>query len=148
MRKNYLYTLFFVFSLIGGISGCTDQNKEQLKTSNIHVSSTSQKPSNTAKEAIKNMEEVQAVKAVNSDKEVYVAVKVDHFDRFRLKKLLKTIKSKVQKQVRGKEVYVSADKKIYMLLSDLENLIRTKNPGEKTIESKLKVIKSEMNSDI
>jgi hypothetical protein len=46
------------------------------------------------------------------------------------------------------KIHVSLDKKIFMLLSDLENEIKKGKIDKKQTDKKLKFIKSEMKSDI
>lgn len=155
-----LFLLFFSF-----LSGCNSPldkkvkkeanekeehqtNKKDTPLKNVSMENIDQSIANQAKDQIFNMEEVIDVKAINFDNELYVAAKPEHHERFQLKKLKKEMKQTLKKTYPNLKVYVSMDKKIFMLLDKLETKIKNKEADKKEIKKQLKVVKEEMHSDI
>lgn len=109
-----------ILAVIGFGTGCND-NQNQLDEDNNHLGISQvhtskpigQSVANRAKEKIITKEEISDVKAVNTDKELFVAIKVDNFDRFRLKKIEKSVKSDLEKMYPNHEIIVSTDKKCF-----------------------------------
>lgn len=155
-----LFLLFFSF-----LSGCNSPldkkvkkeasekeehqtNKKDTPLKNVSMENIDQSIANQAKDQIFNMEEVIDVKAVNFNNELYVAAKPEHHERFQLKKLKKEMKQTLEKTYPNFKIYVSMDKKIFMLLDKLETKIKNKEADKKEIKKQLKVVKEEMHSDI
>jgi len=57
---------------------------------------------------------------VNIDKELSVAIKVENFNRFRLKSIEKSVKSDLEKTYPDHKVFVSSDKKMFWELEKIE----------------------------
>ncbi|ENQ3105906.1 YhcN/YlaJ family sporulation lipoprotein [Bacillus cereus] len=163
MRKFRIITLLFLLSL-NFLSGCNSPldkkvkkeanekeehkaTKEDTKLKQVSMESVDQSIANQAKDKIFNMEEIIDVKAVNLDNELYVAAKPEHHERFQLKKLKKKMKQTLEKKYPNSKIYVSTDKKIFMLLDKLETKIKNKKADKKEIKKQLKVVKEEMHSD-
>src|SRR5690606_29761018 len=68
-------------------------------------------------------EEITGIKAVNSDKEMIIAVQIKHMKRFFLAKHRKAWQKEMEKQFPGWKVELSTDKKIYLELDKLEEKI-------------------------
>ncbi|MEH6888933.1 YhcN/YlaJ family sporulation lipoprotein [Bacillus sp. JJ864] len=164
MRKFRIITLLFLlfFSFLSGCNSPLDKkvkkeanekeehqiNKKDTQLKNVSMETIDQSIANQAKDQIFNMEEVIEVKAVNFNNELYVAAKPEHHERFQLKKLKKEMKQTLEKTYPNLKVYVSMDKKIFMLLDKLETKIKNKEADKKEIKKQLKVVKEEMHSDI
>ncbi|MFC0275073.1 hypothetical protein ACFFIX_27720, partial [Metabacillus herbersteinensis] len=93
----------FLIAVIGLSSGCAGNqneftnNNDDANIVKVHTSKPiDQSLANEAKEKVIKEEEISGVKAVNTDKELLLAVKVDQFDRFRLKKIEKKVKSDLE----------------------------------------------------
>jgi hypothetical protein len=132
-------------------SGCTgNQNQlgddnEDLSISQVHTSKPiSQSVANQAKEKVITEEEISDVKAVNTDKELLVAIKVGQFDRFRLKKIEKEVKSDLEKMDPDHKVFVSTDQKMFLELEQLEQKLQKDNTNMKKLEKDFNKIKSLM----
>jgi Sporulation lipoprotein YhcN/YlaJ (Spore_YhcN_YlaJ) len=132
-------------------SGCTgNQNQlgddnEDLSISQVHTSKPiSQSIANQAKEKVIIEEEISDVKAVNTDKELLVAIKVGQFDRFRLKKIEKEVKSDLEKMYPDHKVFVSTDQKMFLELEQLEQKLQKDNTNMKKLEKDFNKIKSLM----
>ena len=108
--------LFFILILIVLASGCNG-NQNQLDNNDLNISQVhtskpiDQSVANHAKEKIIAKEDITDVKAVNTDKELLAAIKVENFDRFRLKSIEKSVKSDLEKIYPDYKVFVSTDKK-------------------------------------
>ena len=69
-----------------------------MSISQVHTSKPiDQSVANHAKEKMITKDEISDVKAVNTDKELLAAIKVENFNRFRLKSIEKTVKSDLEK---------------------------------------------------
>ncbi|MFD6441622.1 YhcN/YlaJ family sporulation lipoprotein, partial [Peribacillus sp. NPDC060186] len=125
-KMKTLKTFLFLIIVIGFVSGCSGNsnqidNNKNLNISKVHTSSPiDQSVANQAKDELSAEEEVSEVKAVNSDKELLVAVKVDNFDRFRLKSIEKQTKSDLENMFPDYKVLVSTDQKMFLELDQLE----------------------------
>ncbi|WP_026562852.1 YhcN/YlaJ family sporulation lipoprotein [Bacillus sp. J37] len=141
----------FLIVIIGLGSGCTG-NQNQFATNNddaeivkVHTSKPiDQSVSNEAKEKVIKEKEVSGVKAVNTDKELLLAVKVDQFDRFRLKNIEKKVKSDLEKAYPNHKIIVSTDSKMYLELEQLEQKLQKDKTEKKTLKKEFDKIKSLM----
>ena len=121
MKNNItkLKIFLLLLTIIGIGSGC-NENQNQMGYDNKDLSisqvDTTSKPidqsiANQAKEKMITKDEITDVMAVNTDKELLVAIKVENFNRFRLKSIEKTVKSDLEKMYPNHKVVVSTDKK-------------------------------------
>jgi len=150
-KTTKLKIIFFILMVIGLGSGCNatqnqlDDDQNNLSISQVHTSKPiDQSVANRAKEKIISKGEISDVKAVNTDKELLVAIKVDNFDRFRLKKIEKTVKSDVEKMFPDHKVFVSTDKKMFWELEQLEQRLQKDNTNMKNLKKDFNKIKSLM----
>ena len=141
----------FLAMIIVYISGCTGQQNQSANDNNdttivkVHTSKPiNQTVANQAKEKIIKEEEVSAVKAVNTDKELLMAIKVDQFHRFQLKKIKKNVKTDVEKAYPDYIVLVSTDQKIYWELEQLEEKLQKDKTKKKTLNKEFNNIKNLM----
>ncbi|CAN7648944.1 YhcN/YlaJ family sporulation lipoprotein [Bacillus sp. SD075] len=149
--KFKINTCLLVGMVIILASGCTEnQNQvgddsEGLSISQVHtINPISQSVANRAKVKVMTEEETWDVKAVNTDKELLVAIKVDQFDRFRLKKIEKKVKSDLEKSFPDHKVLVSTDQKMYLELEQLEQKLQKDNTNMKKLEKDFNKIKTLM----
>ncbi|MBT6252482.1 MAG: hypothetical protein HOI84_04165 [Flavobacteriaceae bacterium] len=141
----------FLIVIIGLGSGCTG-NQNQFANNNddanivkVHTSKPiDQSVANQAKEKVIKEEEISGVKAVNTDKELLLAVKVDHFDRLRLKNIEKKVKSDLEKAYPDHKIEVSTDSKMYLELEQLEKKLQKDKTKMKTLKKEFDKIKSLM----
>ena len=140
-----------ILTIIGLGSGCNENqnqsgdNNKDLSISQVHTSKPiDQSVANHAKEKMITKDEISDVKAVNTDKELLVAIKVENFNRFRLKKIEKTVKSDLEKMYPNHKVFVSADKKMFLELEKLEQKLEKNNTNMKDLKKDLKKLKSLM----
>lgn len=133
--------------IIGFCYGCNENHennsKEDVNVSPIKVTKPfSQSVTNQVIETVSKKEEITDVKAVNSDKDLLVAIKLRHFDRFQLKKIEKDIKVELKKLHPKYSILVSADQKLYFELDKLEEKIQKNTMSKKKLEKEIKEIKS------
>ncbi len=79
---------------------------------------------------------------MNTDKELLVAIKVENFNRFRLKTIEKTVKSDLEKIYPNHKVVVSSDKKMFWELEKIEQRLQKNNTNKKSLKKDLKKLKS------
>ncbi|GAE35848.1 YhcN/YlaJ family sporulation lipoprotein [Halalkalibacter akibai] len=97
-----------------------------------------QESADEAKKIVLSMEEVTEIKGVSYENEIYLAPRVKHFDRFRLKEIRKTGHQSVKKRYPDATVHVSTDQKIFMELEKLEKELKEKTISEQRLKQKLK----------
>ncbi|MGM0878975.1 MAG: YhcN/YlaJ family sporulation lipoprotein, partial [Bacillota bacterium] len=110
-RLNIGFFLIVVIGLGSGCAGNQNQfanNDDDANIVKVHTSKPiDQSVANQAKEKVIKEEEISDVKAVNTDKELLVAIKVNQFDRFRLKKIEKKVKEELEKTYPDYKILVS-----------------------------------------
>lgn len=145
-----LKTILFLITVIGFVSGCSGNsnqidNNKNLNISKVHTSSPiKQSVANQAKDRLLAEEEVSDVKAVNSDKELLVAVKVDNFDRFRLKSVKKQAQSDLENMFPDYKILISTDQKMFLELDQLEQKLEKDKTKMDSLKKDFKEIKSLM----
>lgn len=144
-----LKILLLLLTIIGIGSGCNENqnqmgyNNKDLSISQVHTSKPfDQSIANQAKEKMITKDEITDVRAVNTDKELLVAIKVENFNRFRLKTIEKTVKSDLEKIYPNHKVVVSSDKKMFWELEKIEQRLQKNNTNKKSLKKDLKKLKS------
>jgi hypothetical protein len=150
-KINQFIIFLLLLTVVGLGSGCNrNQNQsgeghEDLSISQVHTSKPiDQSVANQAKKKVITEEDISDVKAVNTDKELLIAIKVENFDRFRLKKIEKNVKSDLEKDYPDHKILVSTDSKMYLELDQLEQKIQKDNTNRKELEKDFNKIKSLM----
>ncbi|MED1103898.1 hypothetical protein [Bacillus paramycoides] len=161
MRKIGLITALFVL-LFSSFTGCDNSpldkkvKKEEAKRTEkekgpkltkLSTESFNQSISQEAKKKALAMDEIIKSTAVNSNLDLYIAVKPEHHERFGLKPLRKKLQKQLSDEYPTFDVRVSTDKKIFMLLEKLEIKIKRKEVNKDEIKKQLKLIGSEMESN-
>ncbi|MFF2289156.1 YhcN/YlaJ family sporulation lipoprotein [Peribacillus butanolivorans] len=149
-KMKTLKTFLFLLTVIGFVSGCSGNsnqidNNKNLNISKVHTSSPiEQSVANQAKDRLLAEEEVSDVKAVNSDKELLVAVKVDNFDRFRLISIKKQAQSDLENMFPDYRILISTDQKMFLELDQLEQKLEKDKTKMDSLKKDFKKIKSLM----
>lgn len=94
------------------------------------------------KEAAKVVKGVRESTAVVVNDEISVAVKVQGFDRLRLKPIRKEVHNQVKQLAPEHEIHVTSDKKLFSLLQRIEQQMGSLAPGE--IKSRVDKINQDM----
>jgi Sporulation lipoprotein YhcN/YlaJ (Spore_YhcN_YlaJ) len=152
--KNKIKTLnicLIIAAAMGFGSGCNgnlNQKASENSDMNIEYVHTSrpidQTVANQSKEKAVKEKEISSVKAVNTDKELLLAVKVHQFDRFRLKSIKKKLKLDLEKMHPEYKIFVSTDQKIYLELEQLEQKLQKDHTQMKSLKKDFDKIKSLM----
>ncbi|WP_370457760.1 hypothetical protein, partial [Virgibacillus salexigens] len=101
------------FTLIGcGTGSALDppskQRNEDIDLSEIStVQSISQEPSNRAKDILSHYDQITTIKAVNSDKEILIASKSKHMERFKLAKIREQLTKEMKEEFDNLKVELS-----------------------------------------
>ncbi|CEG33160.1 YhcN/YlaJ family sporulation lipoprotein [Peribacillus castrilensis] len=151
-KINQFIMFLLLLTIIGLGSGCNQnqsgEDHEDLSISQVHTSKPiDQSVANQAKKKVIKEEDISDVKAVNTDKELLIAIKVENFERFRLKKIEKNVKSDLEKDYPDHKILVSTDSKMYLELDQLEQKIQKDNTNRKEIEKDFNKIKSLMKEE-
>jgi|SRR5690606_37087746 len=147
MKVKIFLSILIVIGLGSGCNGNENQlgDNNDSRISQIHTSKPiEQSVSNHAKEKIMTKEEISDVKAVNTDKELLVAVKVENFNRFRLKNIEKSVKSELEEMYPDYKVIVSSDKKMFWELEKIEQKLQQNDTNKKNLKKDLNKLKSLM----
>lgn len=144
-----LKILLLLLTIIGIGSGCNENQNQMgyhnkdLSISQVHTSKPiDQSVANHAKEKMITKDEITDIRAVNIDKELLAAIKVENFNRFRLKTIEKTVKSDLEKIYPNHKVIVSTDKKMFWELEKIEQRLQKNNTNKKSIKKDLKKLES------
>ncbi|CAK6481332.1 YhcN/YlaJ family sporulation lipoprotein [Peribacillus simplex] len=151
-KINQFIMFLLLLTIIGLGSGCNQnqsgEDHEDLSISQVHTSKPiDQSVANQAKKKVIKEEDISDVKAVNTDKELLIAIKVENFERFRLKKIEKNVKSDLEKDYPDHKILVSTDSKMYLELDQLEQKIQKDNTNRKELEKDFNKIKSLMKEE-
>jgi len=142
-KKTFILILLLII-----LVGCNNQNNtlEEKDHSNVEMTkinnptSINQDKSNRAKDSLSKNNNITNVHAVNTDKQLVIAIDISHMKRFRLKKIEEDLNKKMKKQFPGMDVYFSTDKKIILELKKLEQDINSNSFTKKDISKKVKKI--------
>ncbi|WP_242143874.1 MULTISPECIES: YhcN/YlaJ family sporulation lipoprotein [unclassified Bacillus cereus group] len=121
--------------------------KEGPELTKMSTESFNQSISQGAKKMALSMGEIEQATAVNSNLDLYIAIKPEHHERFTLKSLRSKLKKRLSDEYPTFNVHVSTDRKIFMLLDELENKIQKKRVNKDKIKKQLKLIQTEMESN-
>lgn len=129
--------------------GCTNKDptwqsakNDSLELTKLSVRGiTDQQAADKAKEFLSHFEEVAAVRAVNHDGELVVAVEVKHHDRFSLDNIEEALREDVRENFSDMNVTLSTDQKIFIELKQLETDILDEKVEKKEVKKRLKQIK-------
>lgn len=136
-------TGLLILMVIGVCTACNGNNDQDTNDSQVSMP-ISQTVANKASENVRMEEEVSDVMAVNTDKDILVAIKVKQFDRFQLKKIEKNIKSDLEKRYPNYSILVSADQKMHFELAKLDEKLQKNTLSMKNLKKDTKKIKSLM----
>src|SRR5690625_20073 len=113
--ERNLRNLFILCCLIFLLFGCTNKDPTFQPSGNNSLELTKlatkgitdQQPANQAKQYLSQYEEVSAVRAVNKENELIVAVDIHHHDRFSLEHLEKELTKDVKRDFSDMNITLS-----------------------------------------
>ena len=142
-------TVFFFLCLALLLTACgneppQEQGQQSVDSPDITKISNekliSQQPTNKAKDILSDYEEITAIKSVNTKDSLFIAVEVEHHERFTMSQLEKKYKKEMKKHFKDMKIEFSTDKKIVLELEKLEQKIHHNDISKKEMEKKFKQI--------
>jgi len=134
-----LFTALFIF-----LGGCATNNQQKTETeptkTNYQTQNFDQSASKKAKKLIEKRDEVPQVVSINTDKDLIVAFKINHLNRFQLKEVEKDIKKQLKKEFKDYKITTSNDTKIFIETEKLTKQM-SKLDQEKLKKKVKKIIK-------
>jgi hypothetical protein len=118
------------------LSACNEEPQTDMKNT-ISTQELSHDESTSIEKSIVDMEEVDDVALIHSKDKLLVAIKVTTTDRFRLEEIQGIVKKKMEAEYPEMEVTISADKKIFMKITELERQNEKKKMTEREIHKKV-----------
>ncbi|RSL31944.1 hypothetical protein D7Z54_18365 [Salibacterium salarium] len=139
--------LLITFLFLGFASGCAENPDSAMKDNGItkvQNVSMDQSLSNKAKEKVTKMQDITEAKAVNTDKDLVLAVQIKQFNRFQTKSIEKKVKTNLKKWFPNRRIDVSTDLKILLELGELEDRLQENNMNQQKLKKELQQIKNLM----
>lgn len=152
MRKGMI-AICMLFFLLSGCGSIGDGNKKDsqlalLKTTDPQPTKLTDSSTNKAaaiKREVRKMNEIYDVSVIEGKKEILVAYKVRHLARFKMKKIEKNLKKKLEKEYPNDHFVVSSDYKIFLesvrLKEDMKAGKVSKKEANKRFEKIIKLTK-------
>ncbi|MDQ0215643.1 hypothetical protein J2S13_002061 [Oikeobacillus pervagus] len=149
---NLLRSLIIVMTII--LVGCGANNKKGtddsqlalIKTTNpppVDLDKKDQSVAEQVKKDVLNFNELYDVAVIEGKKDILVAYKVRHFERFKMKKIEKDLKKTLKKKYPDEKITVSSDYKIFLevvrLKEDMSKGKVTEKEAKKRLEEILKL---------
>lgn len=152
----YQKTILITILSLLFITGCTNNSSNTLTPTeqpNLELTKLStnnkadQNAANEAKEIISHFEEVSGVRAINHNKQLLIAIEVNHIDRFNLKDIEKELQKKANSSFENMEVTLSTDKKLFIELKKLEIKLTNDSISEKELSEEINKLKALMKEE-
>jgi len=134
----YLFIFTLSFFIVTGCSSEQPKYESNQITNISNSKSKNQQHANEAKQFLSEYDEVSRIHAVNHDKDLLIAVDINHEDRFQLDKLEKTLHKKVKKQFKNLNVALSTDQKLLIEVEKLEHELEDGKISDKKLTKKMK----------
>ncbi|WP_243292470.1 YhcN/YlaJ family sporulation lipoprotein [Bacillus sp. FJAT-47783] len=127
----------FLLVILAILCSCSQNSNDNKATNSPNISQVShhqidQSDAKKAEKIVEKMDTIPEVIAVNTEKDLLIAYRINHLSRFTLKETDKKIKKKLKKTFKDKEykITVSHDIKVILetekLVNDLPNLDKKK----------------------
>lgn len=145
--KNKFICIFIMNLLLLLGIGCTSENSEYETNQISNIGSkeiTYQQPANEAKQFLSDYEEVAHIYAVHHDKDLLIAIDIDHEDRFQLDSLEKKFREKLNNHFEKFNIALSTDQKLLFEIEELEHEISDGTTSDKDLNKKMKKLKKLM----
>ncbi|MDQ0257697.1 cell division protein FtsX [Evansella vedderi] len=144
MKKwGITFCMFFLCGLL--FIGCETAEGEQRALSTTEKKPTvSQQLANEIKTEISKMKEVDNVRAISLDKDVYITLTVTGFDRLFLQEIRQNAHKRAKSVEEKGNIHVSTDKKLDQEISSLEKQVKEGKITKEQLSEKLKKIEKDM----
>lgn len=101
-------------------------------------SSIDQTYANEAKDYLKNIEDITAIQAVNTNDQMMITIEIDYLKRFELETKRKELVKQLKETFPHLEVFVSTDQKIILELEQVEQALQQNQLSKTELEKKIK----------
>lgn len=122
-------------------SGCVNNQSESIGTNSVTNQDIAMKASNF----VKKLDVITVAVAVNNDKEIFLAYKVKHLERFRLKKIEKHVKKSLEEEFPFYQITVSSDLKLFLETSELKEKLSKEKMTSKKLSREIEELKNLLN---
>lgn len=130
-----LATCLFAFS------GCVNNQSESVGTNSV----TNQDIAMNASNFVKKLDVITDAVAVNNDKEIFLAYKVKHLERFRLKKIEKRVKKSLEEEFPFYQITVSSDLKLFLETGKLKEKLSKEKMTSKKLSREIEELNNLLN---
>ncbi|ASK63672.1 hypothetical protein CFK37_16655 [Virgibacillus phasianinus] len=141
MKMHKLIVLLILSFLVAcNTNSDSAPSNDRSKTEPSKISNSSlpdQAPSRQAKSTLRKYKETTNIYAVNTDKNMLVALEVHQHDRIKLTKIKEKFASKIKKQFPKFKTEVSTDKKLVLEVKKLQNRIAKNNISDKKLKKEM-----------
>lgn len=150
MRKKIILALFMVFIIMGGCSKHESKDAQMSLVKTIHptplkISNTADREEdmlNAIEHDVESMQELYDAAVLKGEKEILVAYKVKHLQRFHMKKIEKKLNKILEEKYPDENFIVSSDFKIFLEAVELHDLLLKYEVSEEEAQEKFdKIIK-------
>ena len=132
-RVATIFIIAMIFSVMSGCSGDSSSKEARMSLLQsvdqdpVYLGENREAPLNQIKKKVASHKEIYDVTVVQKDKDILVAYKVKHMQRFRMKSIESKLKTDLQKSFKGYTFTVSSDMKIF--LETVELIVNVKDKG-------------------
>ncbi|MDC3416562.1 hypothetical protein [Aquibacillus salsiterrae] len=143
-----LLALSFSFMTLSGCTSNEEDNRLSLRgptediTKISNPSTPDQSLTNKAKELLRTQDEVTAVRGINIDNQLVLAINVKQINQFTERKLEKKLKKELENIYEGVTVDVSSDQKIFIELDKLEKKLQNTTYDKQQLQKQYNDIKN------
>ena len=130
-RITAILLIAMMFSVMAGCSGDSSSKEarmsliQSVNQNPVYLGGSKEAPLSQIKQKVSSQKEIYDVAVVQKDKDILVAYKVKHMQRFRMKSIESKLKKDLQKNYKGYNFTVSSDMKIF--LETVELIVNVKD---------------------
>lgn len=146
------FIIIFILTIFS--SGCNFEPKEEVEENPLPIKTTDpadisiQPAANKTKDIILSKAEVKELRAVELNDDLLVALELYHQYTFQSKKIVKNMKSSLEKQFPEKKIFVTTDHKFFIELDVIEQKIENKSITKNELNKELKELKKLFDNQI
>lgn len=147
-RASFYYILPFLL-LFGSVSGCTEQSSPETQPHQTFTPISSeiivdQSLSNSVEKTLSKENDITKVRAVNTNKQLLVALKVSQTKRLKLEAITKRVTEKLKRKYPNYSLIVSSDYKLYLEVDRLETRIQNNKINQSVLKKEINKLKKLM----
>lgn len=139
-QQKIVYLLILTLSIFI-IAGCTPEQPKYESSQISNISNSKNKNlqnANEAKQFLSDYDEVSRIHAVNHNKDLLIAIDINHEDRFQLDNLEKNLRNKLKERFKNLNITLSTDQKLLIEVEQLEHKLENEMISDKELTKKIK----------